>query len=239
MKQTLKDWFAFSVCVSTISFVIALCWCGEAKAQTPDKNTETPRIVIWVYNYAGIPNGTMARAEREVQKIFGPAAVHFEWVKCPTSAAEIKVHPVCQERMSNLELGLTILSTARGVADAYVDKYFGISEVYNDGTFGHYAWVFADRVKYRAQLEQISESQLLGCVICHEFGHVLLQSSTHSRSGIMRVCWDRNDLKYITWDRLTFTHEEVDRIHAEALARLRSPTGRPAIARNSLPPGDH
>lgn len=239
MKQTLKDWFAFAVCISTIWFVISLCWCRGAKAQTPEKKTETPRIVVWVYNYAGIPKNKMARAEREVQKIFGAAAVHFEWVKCPTSAEEVKVHPVCQERMSNLELGLTILSTARGVADEYVGKYFGISEVYNDGTFGHYAWVFADRVKYRAQLNQISEGQLLGCVICHELGHVLLQSSTHSRSGIMRRRWDRNDLKYITWGRLTFTHKEADRIHTEALARLRSSAGRPTISRNAVPPRNH
>jgi hypothetical protein len=238
MKQILKDCFSFAVCVSTISFVISLCWYKGAKAQTPGKDTETPKIVVWVYNYAGIPNDTMARAEREVQNIFGAAAVHFEWVQCPISAEEVKAHPVCQKRMSNLELGLTILSTARGVADAYVDKYFGISEVYDDGTFGHYAYVFADRVKYRAQLEQISESQLLGCVICHELGHVLLQSSTHSRWGIMRVRWDRNDLKYITWGQLTFTHEEADMIHTEALVRLLSSAGRPTIPQNAALPGN-
>src|SRR5579859_6811148 len=194
MKQTLKNWFAFTICISAVTAVISICWCHVATAQTPDKDTETPKIVIWVYNYAGIPKDTMARAEREVQKLFGAAAVHFDWIDCPTSWEEVKVRPLCQERMSNLELGLTILSTARGVADEYVDKYFGISEVYNDGTFGHYAYVFADRVRYRAQLEQISESQLLACVISHEFGHVLMQSPTHSGSGIMRARWDRDDL---------------------------------------------
>lgn len=233
MKQTLKSQLVFAACVSAIPFAISLFWCKGATAQTPDRDTETPKVVIWVYNYAGIPKDTMARAEREVQKIFGAAGVHFEWVDCPISAEEVKVRPVCQRLMSNLELGLTILATARGVTNEYVDKYFGISEVYNDGTFGHYAYVFADRVRYRAQLNQISEGQLLACVICHELGHVLLQSSRHSRSGIMRVTWDRDDLKYITWGQLAFTPEEANLIHTEAMVRLRSPTGRPAAPRNA------
>jgi hypothetical protein len=238
MKQTLTDWFAFAVSVSTISIVISLSWCKGATAQTPDKNTETPIIVIWVYNYAQIRKDTMARTEREVQKILGAAAVHFEWIDCPTSAEEVKVHPVCQDRMSNAELGLTILPTARGVANAYVDKDFGIAQVFNDGTFGHYAYVFIDRVKYRAELEQISESELLASVICHEFGHLLLRSSTHSRSGIMRVQWDRNDLQNLTWGQLTFTPAERELIHSEALARFRSSAGPAAIPRNAVTPGN-
>ncbi|HXH51239.1 MAG TPA: hypothetical protein VNM47_18010 [Terriglobia bacterium] len=238
MKQTLKDWFAFAVCVSTVSVVISLFWCKGAIAQTPDKNTETPTIVIWVYNYARIPQDTMARTEREVQKILGAADVHVEWVDCPTSAEDVKVHPVCQERMSNAELGLTILPTAKGAANAYVDKYFGFAQTFNDGTFGHYAYVFVDRVRYRAQMDQISESELLASVICHEFGHVLLRSNTHSRSGIMRVRWDRDDLKYLTWGRLTFTPAERELIHSEAMARLRSSAGPPAISRNAVTPGN-
>jgi|SRR5690348_3472181 len=225
MKQALKDGLAFAAFVATLSVVISLCWVSEAVAQTSDKKTETPVIVIWVYNYARIPKHMMARAEGEVQKILRAAAIHLDWVECPTSAEEVKVHPVCQDRMSNAELGLTILPTARGVADAYVDKDFGIAQVFNDGTFGHYAYVFADRVRYRAQMEQISETQLLGSVIAHEFGHLLLRSSTHTGHGIMRMRWDRNDLKDLTWGQLKFPREEAETIHAEALLRLRSAGG--------------
>ena len=127
--------------------------------------------------------------------------------------------------MSDAELGLTILPTARGVANAYVDRDFGIAQVFNDGTFGHYAYVFVDRVRYRAEMEQISEGQLLAFVIAHEFGHLLLRSSTHTGRGIMRMRWDRNDLKDLTWGQLKFTPEEAETIHAEALLRLR-PAGR-------------
>lgn len=237
MKQTLKVWFAFAACVPAISVVISLSWCNRATAQTSDKKTETPTIVIWLYNYARIPKNTMARAEREVQKIFGFATVHFDWIECPTSAKEVKVNPVCQERMSNAELGLTILPTARGVADAYVDRDFGISQVFNNGQFGHYAYVFLDRVRYTAQLEQISESELLACVICHEFGHLLLRSSTHSKSGIMRMRWDANDLRNLTWGRLIFTASETELIHEEARLRLRSSAGQPSTSQNAAQPG--
>src|SRR5690242_15863779 len=162
MKQTLKACFWFALCVSSLSGVVFLSWCNQATAQTSDTKPENSTIVIWVYNYARIPKNTMARAEKNVQHLLGVAALHFDWVDCPTSAEEVKVHPVCQELMSNAELGLTILPTARGVADAYIDRDFGIAQVFNNGQFGHYAYVFYDRVERTAELAGIPASELLG-----------------------------------------------------------------------------
>jgi len=237
MKQTLKDGLAFAAFVATVSIVISLYGSNEAAAQSSGKKTETPVIVVWVYDYARIPKHTMARAEREVQKVLGAAAVRFEWVECPTSAKEVKVHPVCQERMSDAGLGLTILPTARGVADAYVDRDFGIAQVFNNGQFGHYAYVFYDRVQHTAELTGIPATQLLGSVIAHEFGHLLLRSSTHSKSGIMRAQWDRNDLQNLTWGQLKFTPAEKESIHTEALLRLRSAGGLPKASPKAAPAG--
>ncbi len=225
MKWTLKEWFAFAVCVTAVSVGISLPTCEWAAAKMPDSKAENPIIKVWLYNYAGIPKHTMARAEGEVQKILRAAAIHLDWVECPTSAEEVKVHPICQERMSDAELGLTTHPTARGVADAYVDRDFGIAQIFNNGQFGHYAYVFYDRVQHTAALTGMAASQLLGSVIAHEFGHVLMRSSTHSRSGIMRAQWDHNDLQNLTWGQLKFTPAEKELIHTEALLRLRSAGG--------------
>lgn len=225
MKRTPKECFAFAVCVTAVSVGISLPKCEWAAAQTPDSKAEIPIIKVWLYNYAGIPKHTMARAEGEVQNILSAAAIHLEWVDCPTSAEEVKIRPVCQELMSNAELGLIILPTARGVADAYVDRDFGIAQIFNNGQFGHYAYVFYDRVQHTAAMAGMPASQLLGSVISHEFGHVLLRSSTHSRSGIMRAQWDHNDLQNLTWGQLKFTPAEKELIHTEALLRLRSAGG--------------
>src|ERR1051326_1166810 len=83
MKQTLKDGLAFAAFVATVSIVISLYGSNEAAAQSSGKKTETPVIVVWVYDYARIPKHTMARAEREVQKVLGAAAVRFEWGRMP------------------------------------------------------------------------------------------------------------------------------------------------------------
>lgn len=222
MKRTLTQCFAFAACVTAVPIGTCLSRCGWAAAQT---SAGIPIIRVWVYNYAAIPQHMMARAEGEVQKILGAAAIHLDWVECPTSAEEVKVHPVCQELMSNAELGLTILPTARGVADAYVDKDYGIAQAFNNGQFGHYAYVFYDRVQHTAELTGMPASQLLGSVIAHEFGHLLLRSSTHTGHGIMRMRWDRHDLKDLTWGQLKFTPEEAGMIHAEALLRIRSAGG--------------
>ena len=238
MKRNSQIWLALAVCISVLPVAGSLFWSEVVSAQTPVEGATAPKIMIWVYNYARVPGRTLAGAETEVQRTFDAAGVHVEWIECPTSAEEVKARPVCQDRMSNAELAVTVFPTAKSVGSAYADKYFGFAQVFNNGQFGHYAYVFYDRVRDTAYVVQVSESQLLASVICHEFGHLLMRSNTHSNSGIMRGRWDRNDLKNLTWGRLSFTSEEVQMIHTEALARLRSSAELQTIPRNAVPPGN-
>jgi hypothetical protein len=52
---------------------------------------------------------------------------------------------------------------------------------------------------------------LLGYIIAHELGHLLLGPG-HAPSGIMRATWDMNDLEAIRQGRLKFSREECARI---------------------------
>lgn len=63
-------------------------------------------------------------------------------------------------------------------------------------------------------------AQILGHTVAHELGHVLLNTESHSASGIMRGDWNETDLEAIAFERLLFTTDQAKVIHAEAARRL-------------------
>ena len=50
---------------------------------------ETPRVIVSVYNDAGVPATVLAQAEQETQKIFGRAGLQVAWRYCSGSANRV------------------------------------------------------------------------------------------------------------------------------------------------------
>jgi hypothetical protein len=193
---------------------------GSPQPPKPPKDGARPRIVIWVYNYAQVPQQTLADAETEVGKILARAGVSADWIKCPVSVEEVQANPVCQDRMGAAELALIILSKVDPTPERQAaDSYFGYAQVFSGHQFGHYAYVSYDQIRDPALRGPASVSQMLGHVATHELGHVLLRSIAHSSSGLMRAKWDRSDLEKAAQGQLNFTQEQGKLLRAEALAR--------------------
>jgi hypothetical protein len=55
---------------------------------------------------------------------------------------------------------------------------------------------------------------VLGDVIAHELGHLLLGSNAHSSSGIMAAELDREKIKAAGMGRLGFSPEQAARMHS-------------------------
>ena len=51
------------------------------------------------------------------------------------------------------------------------------------------AYIFYDRILDHARLTGSNVARLLGAVIAHEVGHLLLPAFSHSPTGIMRAHW--------------------------------------------------
>jgi hypothetical protein len=62
---------------------------------------------------------------------------------------------------------------------------------------------------------------ILGCVIAHELGHLLLGSNSHSGSGIMQPRWERRQVRQAMTGDLLFTSAQAKRIQFEAESRIR------------------
>ena len=60
---------------------------------------------------------------------------------------------------------------------------------------------------------------ILGCVIAHELGDLLLGSNSHSSLGIMQQHWERHQLRQAMRRALSFTPEQSKLIQTEAQTR--------------------
>ena len=85
---------------------------------------------------------------------------------------------------------------------------------------GDHAGVFLSRVRQKAaqSVGVIDISDLLGYVIAHEIGHLLLHSTLHSSEGLMRADLRQADLKKAAQRQLKFTPEQGEAIHRNAVA---------------------
>jgi hypothetical protein len=85
--------------------------------------------------------------------------------------------------------------------------------------FGCDAWIFYDPMKRFAVERELSLAQLLGHVIAHELGHMLLGPNSHSGMGLMRAQWSGRELQAADHGGLFFSASESKRIQNAVLVR--------------------
>jgi len=91
------------------------------------------------------------------------------------------------------------------------------------------ATIYYQKIALRAQRDNANYElpTLLGCVMAHELGHLLLGTPGHSNAGIMQPEWGGVQIRQALTNRLFFTREESSRIQEQA--RLRASL-RPAAS---------
>ena len=168
---------------------------------------------IYVYNKAGVSSGILSHAEQDATRIFRISGLHAMWVECST--AEI-TRTDCNGLPQPGDVVLQIVHETRELKD----DVFGAAFLGRDGT-GQYTNVFYDRVNELHRDWNVSLADMLGHVMAHEVGHLLLGLNAHSISGIMRSHWDSAELKAAERGRLLFSAEQ-SRIMRERLATATS-----------------
>jgi hypothetical protein len=178
--------------------------------------SETPgsTITIHVYNYAAVPEKTVARAKWECGQIFRNAGLTALWVDHALSAGDLRYPHRSTESWDGSHFILRLLTLSReGSSINAMGEALSLVEIAN---------VFMNRVTEQAAIAEVSVSRMLGHAIAHEIGHLLLGDNSHSPGGIMGAPWSKQDLWHMSKGALRFTHQEVTRIQAEVRHRSRS-----------------
>jgi hypothetical protein len=161
-----------------------------------------PRLKVYVYNLADVPQDTLNLAKNLAQKIFGASGIDVEWIQLPktdsVTGSDVQVLMLTRspEKLGHTTRGATV----RGFS----------------------AWAFYDRVEsfvadsgtrlYLPNMPELAKSRVLGSVIAHELGHAL--ALDHSAEGIMKPQWNIRDFDSSGIEKLRFSRNEARRLAA-------------------------
>jgi hypothetical protein len=179
-------------------------------------NAQDPQISIHLYNLSGIPARTLDRATREASGIFARQDVTINWTAGLPEAEEVHItdqHGVTAFRDDRVRPFL-VVRVGRGLASNASNGVLGVSLPH--AQFGISVTVFQDRVEDLCQDVGQDFALLLGHVIAHEIGHVMLASNAHSKKGIMRARWRQDEFDLAAMRRLGFNRQQGAEIRAYA-----------------------
>ena len=141
---------------------------------------------------ARVPASVLEQSQDEVTRIFAGAGLAVRWTD---TTPRFTVHVVAQV------LGYsTAGSPVMGVAMR--------------NTKGSTARVFFKQVQDFARVHRVDLGSVLGYVIAHEVGHLLLPGNAHSPTGLMQAQWDKALVHNAARGSLTFTEVQAARIRA-------------------------
>lgn len=187
-----------------IPMIVLLCataaWAGGLASRQ-----RNPQVLVCVYNQAGVSDRMLRDAEANTSRVFRQSSIHLLWANCADKDANLNDY-----RDSALDLRLYIHVVPRAVTlsqDAFGSAFLG-----SDGT-GRYADVFLDSIR-QLQAEQSAATlpEVLGHVMAHEIGHLLLGLKAHSSTGIMQARWSAAELWSMAMGRLVFDEEQRKRL---------------------------
>jgi hypothetical protein len=204
-------------CFSGISLVVVslIGIRGLARSETvlADQNDACRTITVQIYNYSQASPAILTRAEHEAGQILSAAGLQSVWLECPVKPLTAESPGPCQEAQAGTDLRLRILSAP--IQNKFQDTVFGFA------VHPVLASVYYDYAQRRAKLDdaEFELPVILGGVMAHELGHLLLGSNGHSTAGIMQPRWESGQVRQLLMGALQFTPEQSKRMGTDVRAR--------------------
>lgn len=171
-----------------------------------DGVTGNQQVTVFVNDSASVPEPLVLAAEQNAARPFRYAGVDLKWINCGASGSDSSRVP-CQDPFMSANLVVRLIPHARTLADGI----FGVSFLDHDA--GAYADIFFEPIRqFHEQNREISLAPILGDVLAHELGHLLLGSNAHSRDGIMQPHWTKEQLQQVAKGRMRFNKEQAVRM---------------------------
>jgi hypothetical protein len=169
-----------------------------------------PVLTIQVSNLADVDGMMLIQAEKTAAAIFEKTGVEVRW----TEPAAGGTFP-----LSHIQLKILPNSRRLDLPDKFPDRAMGLTP--GSGPDRQSVYVFCERMEALAKKRVADAAQILGHVIAHEIGHLLLNDQSHSAAGIMRADWNLWDLQNASYGYLLFTPRQAKAIREEAGRRAR------------------
>ena len=173
---------------AAVAVIAGLAGVAPLSSQAPDA------LVVRVYDSSPGNSKTRATAIRTAASIVTDANLVIDWTDC----TQASLASACTDLRGPNDLIVRImpLSTSKppGLLIRNQQVPLGFSVVDPVVGAGAIAMVFLDRVVGLAHRTGVEPGRLLGRTIAHEVGHLILGTTEHSRSGLMREVWTEEEI---------------------------------------------
>src|SRR5262245_39699340 len=198
-----------------LALLLMALWSDGAQASTDHVTVESElAVTIQIHDYADVRSESLSRASDIVTQLYAKIGVRTEWIGVLRHG---KRHASPADREASHspigQLTIIILTPQMAARGRVAEGVLGFAAVPEEG-MGRIAYVVYDRVRQAAAGAATNDDALLGCVMAHEIGHLLLPRRTQSTAGLMKGQLDRRDLQQLDVQKLTFSALEASQIRS-------------------------
>ena len=158
-------------------------------AQTPAVLT----VQVFLQDDGRVPADVLERAKHAATRVFALSHIDLQWIghgpyqPCSLTVRVVAQSPEARSR-SRFVMGMAPETrVARGIL----------------------AFAYYDRIRLYSEDLGLDAARMLGHVMAHELGHLLLPHGSHSTTGVMRGAWDGAQAKLVSAGLLTFSPAEA------------------------------
>jgi hypothetical protein len=186
--------------------------------------TAQSHIEVQLNNTANTPHHAVSMAEAVGSSLFERAGIRIEWIECLSGATDPR-RSLCMES-SDPDQFTVVIRQDDGRARPH-DSALGFAMPFS-GMRNHAAVLWRP-ISRTAQdnAGEVNEGTLLGTVIAHELGHLLMGSGDHG-PGVMNANWLRSDFIGMGQHRFRFTPGQIEQLR-QGLERRNRLAGGPVL----------
>lgn len=197
----------------------------SASAKTPGPGPVS--LTVSVFNDAGAWPAVLSRARSRAVEVMRNAGIDLLWVDCGTPGHWVP-NSGCTAIDYPRHLSVRIVTRPSGRSE----DTFGESFENAEGE-GNYALIYF-AVLERSPAGSLGTGELLGLVVAHELGHLLLGRNSHSASGLMSPVWQALELSQAERGGLLFSGRQAEQMRSRyLLAAARHGDGRGSVLASS------
>ncbi|MDX1984263.1 MAG: hypothetical protein SFV51_28565 [Bryobacteraceae bacterium] len=169
---------------------------------------KTDAVTLVVQDLAGLSPSEVDQAMAEAGRVLGQAGVTVAWIRCQPGTED----PACGlPAPTSLFVRIYGSDSVTGAWKADSGA-FGFALTSPAPDFGRHAGVLYGRIRKCASDTGAHPGRLAGSVIAHEVGHLLLERSRHSETGLMKGHWGKGELDLAAHGLLNFSRAEASRL---------------------------
>jgi hypothetical protein len=165
-------------------------------------------VRVRLQDYANIPAVWLTKAKAVATGILENGGVRIVWSDCSPNSEKQDI--LCSIPLRPIDLQLRILSKEMAKRTPRSRQSMGSAMV--SGRFPSIASAFYHRAVELEAGRSGARAEILGGILAHEIGHLLLAENRHSGTGVLQARWGDGDLRKIAQGRLWFTPEEAARM---------------------------